>query len=238
MPRSWVSLLSWIVAIAFILGSALLYADRFNLVATPPELPEATNLVDRILGSADYRQAIWPVFMWTNLLFAIGFAASVAFAFNVASASGATGRLPTFRSLAATGGIMAAIASLMPIGSVEAAVWQQYCDCGFRDTEIVSQFWAQMVAQGMGDWFNRFASVVLAVALIALVREGGGLLSPMLRTWTQLTAVVLAVTPVLITVGVDPFVPEMLTVVAGVILIPVWAVWLGRSVEAGPSRST
>ena len=73
MRRSRVGLLSWIVAIAFILATALLFVDRLNVVATPPELPSA-NLVDRVLGSATYRQAIWPVFFWTNLLFAIGFA--------------------------------------------------------------------------------------------------------------------------------------------------------------------
>jgi hypothetical protein len=33
----------------------------------------------------------------------------------------------------------------------------------------------------------------------------------------------------------DPIAEELLTAVAGAILVPVWAVWLGRSVEATAS---
>jgi hypothetical protein len=236
MPRSRVGLLSWIVAIAFILGTALLYVDRLNLVATPPDLPESTNMVDRVLGSSEYRQAIWPVYLWTNLLFAVGFVASVAFAAAVASASGVRGGLPLFVALATTGGIIAAIASIIPIGAVDAAVWLGYCDCGFKETEIVSQQWAGFVAQDISNWFNRFAGVVLGVGLVALVRESGALLSSRLRTWTYVTASVLVVITVLAIVQrLDPVLEELLTTLAGVVLIPVWAVWLGRSVDEGPS---
>jgi hypothetical protein len=230
MPRSRVALLSWIVAIAFILATALLYVDRLNLVATPPELPGA-NMVDRALGSIEYKQAIWPVFLWTNLLFAIGFIAAVAFAWAVAAASGAARGLPTFTAFATTGGIIAAIASIIPLGAVNAAVWVGYCDCGFKETEIVSQEWAGMVALDIGDWFNRVASVVLAIALIALIREAGAVIPPLLRRWTYLTAVVLVVIPVLSTTELlDPIAADLLSTALGVVLVPVWAVWLGRSV--------
>jgi hypothetical protein len=238
MPRSWVILLSWIVAGAFILATGLLYVDRLNLVATPPDLGPG-NMVEHALGSLAYRQAIWPVYLWTNLLFTIGFLAAVAFAAVVASRSGVPGGLPLFVALATTGGIIAAIASIIPIGAVNAAVWVGYCDCGFKETEIVSQQWAGMVAQDIGDWMNRVASVVLAVALLALLREGRAVITPMLRTWTYLTAIVLAVVPLLATVGiaVDPL-PELLTTLVGLVLVPVWAVWLGRAVEAAPGGAT
>ena len=237
MPRSWVSLLSWIVAIAFILGTALIYVDRLNLIATPPELPESTNLVDRMVGLADYRQAIWPVFLWTNLLFAVGFAAAVAFAFNVASASGVVGGLPTFKGLAATGGIIGAISSVIPLGAVNASVWELYCDCGFKETEIVSGVRAQIVAEDVGVWLGRFASVVLALALIALVREARGLLSPTLRTWSYLLAIALVLVPFLGITEItnDPLEEELVAAATGFVLVPVWAVWLGRSVEQAPA---
>jgi hypothetical protein len=237
MPRSRVALFAWLVAIAFILGTVLQFVDRLNLVATPPNLPDTANMVDRTLATVGYRQAIWPVFLWTNLLFAIGFVASVAFAFNVAAAAGARGGLSTFKALAATGGILGLISSIIPIGSVEGAVWLQYCDCGFKETEIVSQIWAQMVAQGVGDWLFRIASVTLAVALIGLVREAGAVLPPLLRTWTYLTAAALALLPILITIGIDPSVGEVAQAIIAAVLIPVWAVWLGRSVEGVPAAS-
>lgn len=232
MPRSRVGLFSWVVAVAFILGTALRYGDILNLFATPPNLPDGTNMVDRTLATVAYRQAIWPIFLWTNLLFGIGFVAAVGFAFNVASAAGAPRGLPTFKGLVVAGGVMAAVASIIPIGSVDAAVWLQYCDCGFKNEEIVSQIWASMVAQDVGDWILRVASVVLAFGLVALIREAGGLLSPMLRTWTYLTALVLGLTPILITIGIDPDIGDVLQALVAVVLIPVWAVLLGRSVDA------
>ena len=233
MPRSRVTLLSWIVAIAFIVGTALIYVDRLNLVATPPELPNA-NMVERTLGSSDYLHAIWPVFLWTNLSFAIGFVAAVAFAFNVASALRVAGGLATFKSLAMAGGVIAAIASIIPIGAAEAKVFVQYCDCGFKETEVVSQLWAQMVAQDIAAWFNRVASVALAVGLIALLREAGAVISPSLRTWTYLTVIALVVTPLLGVVQLtDPIAEELLSTLTGLVLVPVWAVWLARSIDAG-----
>jgi len=234
MPRSRLSLFSWILAGGFILGTVLRYVDRFNLVATPPDLPDA-NMVDRTLSLTDYFHAIWPVFMWTNLGFAIGFVAVVPFAFNLAAATRLPGGLPTFKSLAAVGGIIGAIASIIPIGAAEGKVFVQYCDCGFKETEIVSQLWAQMVAEEIGNWFLRVAGVALAIGLFALLREGRSLVSPLLRTWTSITAIALilaagaAATEILSFDAVD-----ILTSVTAAILVPVWAIWLARSVETSP----
>jgi len=232
MPRSRVTLFSWVVAAAFILATVLSLVDQLNLVATPPDLPNA-NMVDRTIGSSAYFHAIWPVFLWTNLLFAIGFLATIAFAFNVASAARVAGGVPTFKSLAAAGGLIAAIASIIPIGGAEAKVFVQYCDCGFKDTEIVSQLWAEMIAEDIANWFLRVAGVVLAIALIALVREARTLVSPILRRWTYVTAVALILAPVLaITELLTPDQVNLLTLGIAAILVPVWAVWLGRAVEA------
>lgn len=233
MPRSRLVTMSWVVAIAFLAGTALTYVDRLNLVATPPVLPESSNMVDRAIGSAAYRQAIWPVFLWTNLAFAIGFAAAVAFAWLVSARSRVAGGLPLFTALATTGGIIAAIASLIPLGAVNAAVWQLYCDCGFKETEIIAGQWAGMVAMNIGDWFNRFGAVVLALALVALLRETGTMLSSSLRWWTTITAIALVAYPIMATTELppDPIFPEVLTVAIGAVLVPIWSVWLGRSID-------
>lgn len=238
MPRSRVVVLSWVVAVAFVLATALQLVDRFNIVATPPELPDATNVVDRILGSSQYRQAIWPVFLWTYLLFAIGFIATVVFAAAVASASRARNGLATFTALATTGGIIAAIASIIPLGAVNAAVWLGYCDCGFKETEVVSQLWAQMVAQDIGDWLSRVANVVLGIGLLVLARDAGAVISAALRTWTYLAAIVLIAVPILITVDKFEPVPDLASLALGAVIVPVWAVWFGRSIEGAGTNST
>ena len=239
MPRSRVTLLSWIVAIAFVLASVLLYVDRSNLVATPPEFPETATMVDRVEGSVSYKQAIWPVFLWTNLLFGVGFVAAVAFAWVVAAAAAARAALPVFVALATTGGILGAIASIMPIGTVNAGVWLGYCDCVSKETEIISQVWAEMVAFDIITWFNRIASVVLAFGLVALIREAGRAIPPALRTWTYLAALLLAAAPLLgITAILDRIIEELVTAALGFVVIPVWAVWLGRAIEAAPEAAT
>jgi len=238
MLRSRVTLFAWLVAIAFILATVLRYVDAFNLVATPPDLPNA-NMVDRTLGSSAYLHAIWPVFLWTNLLFGIGFLAAVAFASNLAAAARVEGGLPTFKSLATAGGVIAAIASIIPIGAAEAKVFVQYCDCGFKETEVVSQLWAQMVAEDIAFWFLQVATVVLAIALVALVREGRDLVPPLLRTWTYITAIALVLAAVFATTELlTPDAVNLLTSVIGAVLIPVWAVWLARSVDSAPGGAT
>lgn len=238
MPRSRVVVLSWVVAVAFVLATALQLVDRFNIVATPPELPDSTNVVDRILGSSQYRQAIWPVFLWTYLLFAIGFIATVVFAAAIASASRARNGLATFTALATTGGIIAAVASIIPLGAVNAAVWLGYCDCGFKETEVVSQLWAQMIAQDVGDRLSRVASVVLGIGLVVLARDIGAVISAALRTWTYLAATLLVAAPILITVDKFEPVPDLASLALGAVVVPVWAVWLGRSVERAGSNSS
>jgi hypothetical protein len=227
--------LSWVVAIAFIGATILLLLDRFNVIATPPDLPNS-NLVDRMLGSADYRQAIWPVFVWWNLLFAIGFGASVVFAWSVAASLGG---LPTFAALAVLGGTIATIASVIPLGAVNASVWQLYCDCGFKETEVVAGYWAQTVAGDVGTWLGRFGSVTLALGLVALVRDARAALPSTLRIWTWILAAALVIAPLLgITEITDPSIEEWLSVITAAVLVPVWAVWLGRSVDAaGPAAA-
>jgi len=236
MPRSKVSLFGWVVAIAFIAGTLLTYVDRLNLFATPPSLPDATNMVDRTIANAQYREAIWPVFLWTNLAFAIGFAAAVAFVWVIAARAHGTGGLPVFKALTVVGGTISAIAAVMYIGSVNSAVWQLYCDCGFKEQEIISGIWAGTVMQDTADWLSRFAGVALAFGLVALIREGGALLSPLLRTWTSISALVIALVAVLPAIGGQVPIPEtlveLLQTAAGLILIPVWAVWLARRVDA------
>jgi hypothetical protein len=233
MPRSRVVLLSWVVAISLILAVILQFVDRLNLVATPPDISESASMVDRALATVDYRQAIWPVYLWTNLLFAIGLGALVVF---VRAAVAAAGRrsLATFASLVTVGGIIGAVASLIPIGAVDSAVWVQYCDCGFKDTEIVSQQWAGAVAIDIGNWLLRVAAVTLGIGLIDLARSAGALLAPALRSWTYVTAIVLIVAPILAVIDRFGDVPDLLVGLATAVLVPVWAVWFGRSLAEEP----
>jgi len=57
----------------------------------------------------------------------------------------------------------------------------------------------------------------------------------MLRTWTYLLVIALVLAPLLaITEVTDPLAEELVTLIAGGVLVPVWAIWLARSVESAP----
>lgn len=129
------------------------------------------------------------------------------------------------------GSVFGAISAIVAIGSVNAAVWLGYCDCGFKETEIVSQIWAQMVTGDVGTWLLTGAGVVLGVGTLVLPGEARELLSPSLRIWTFVTGIVLIAAPVLGVIGKFGDLPDVLTTIVSGILVPVWAVLLGRATE-------
>jgi hypothetical protein len=236
MRRSPVLVLAWIVAVAFFAGTVMFLVDRLNLYVTPPVLPDSAGMVERTLGTVQYRQAIWPVFLLTYAFYAIGFVAVVVF--GGALAGFARGG-QTFGALLTTGGILGAISAIIPIGSVEAAVWLGYCDCVERESEIVSQVWAQMVVQDVGRWLLRAAFIVLAIGVLRIASELREALSPTARTLGYLLAIGLIASPIIGFVGrTDPFVGELLDQVIAAILVPVWAIVVGRAVTATQPASS
>jgi len=57
--------LAWTLAVLFVAATVLQLVNQLNLVAQPPDLPDSTNLVDRILGQIPYSQVasmqVWAV---------------------------------------------------------------------------------------------------------------------------------------------------------------------------------
>ena len=70
--------LAWSVGLLFLVGTALQLVDFFDLYTAPPDIPESLNMVERRLAIQDYRVAIWPVFLLSNLATGVGFMAVTA----------------------------------------------------------------------------------------------------------------------------------------------------------------
>jgi hypothetical protein len=234
MRRSPFVTTAWVLAGAFLLGAVLFLLDRLNLVAQPPTFPETATLVDRVLGSFPYRQAVWPLFLGENLLFAIGFAAMIPFAAMIGSRSreAGAGRW-TAVGLLLVGGILGAVGSLMLIGVVDVTIATPYCDCGFKDTEVVSQFWALSLANGAHDWLLRGALVAAGVGLLASLSLLPPTASAGLKLLTQVTGVVAIGSAVIQAVGLFDPLPDILTGLSAGVLVPIWAVWTARSFGGG-----
>ena len=223
--------LAWAVGILFVVGTAMQLVDFFNLYATPPELPDAETMVDVRLGIFEYRQAIWPVFFLINLSFGLGFVALTGLGFALASwlASGDPRRV----SIATTfgvGGILGAAGALIIIGAAKATIDIQYCDCGFRDTEIVSQIWGQMIVEGGAFWLVNGGS---ALAALGIVVVGSAFRDDMPSTlgivgWVTAIGLIASIVVPQMALGPEELGFWLQIVVSGV-LVPIWAIWLGRA---------
>src|SRR4029079_4807178 len=143
--------LAWALAVLFVAATVLQLVNQLNLVAQPPDLPDSTNLVDRILGQIPYSQAIWPVFFSANLLIGLGFLAVTALGFTLMGAVSDSDRRVILGASLIAVGILGAAGQALVIGSVKVAIDSPYCDCGFKEQEIVSQVWALMVTRGASD---------------------------------------------------------------------------------------
>lgn len=221
--------LAWGLAGLFVAATIVQLGDQLNLFVQPPNLPASANLVDRVLGSINYRHDVWPFYFAENLLIALGFMVMIglglALALRIADRDD---RKAILVGSFVTAGLLGAAGQLVLIGSVKASIDIPYCDCGFKEQEIVSQVWALMVTQGASDWLVNGALLLAAIGVaVAGAIFGGRQLS---ASWASVSYVISALLVALLILGFagvsDDLVTWLTRLLTG-ILIPVWAIWLG-----------
>jgi hypothetical protein len=225
--------LAWSVGVLFLLGTALQLVDMLNLYATPPELSGPLNMVEHRLATQEYRAAIWPIFLLSNLSFGVAFVAVAGLGLALAWLASGDPRRVVIPTSLGVAGVLGAVAQLILIGATQVTVDLAYCDCGFKETEIVSQIWAQMLADGASNWLLNGALVLAAIGVLAV---DAAFRSRMPEAWdivSWLTAIGSIASAV---VGVlhlgDELGRYLLLVVSGV-LVPIWTIWLGASLRRG-----
>jgi hypothetical protein len=222
--------LAWLLAASLLLGTLLQIGDRLNVFATPPDLSGASNLADKLLAGLPYKQAIWPVFLAWNGLFAIAFLLLIPLSTLLARGLGsAVGAVRVGTTLLATGGIIGAIGQVAILGAVDATVSIPYCDCTSKEMEVVAKASAQDLIQGAGGWLNDLALILVAVGLlwlarILIARLGRSPLAPL--AWVAGAAILLDVL-------FDRFIvidtiPDIVAVATFGIILPLWAVGVAR----------
>ena len=223
--------LTWAVAILLFVATALQFVDQLNLYATPPVLPESSNMVERNLGSADYRAAIWPIFFGSHFLFALALLLVVPLSYILGARLPRTeDRRLLMTSTLAAGALIGAIGELLLVGAIQVTIGLSYCDCGFKEQEVVSQIWGVMLIDGAHRWLVNGAALMLAAGFWVagtLLRTRG-----MSEAWQWLSraiAVALVVPVVLAILETGEDVSNLLAALATAILVPIWAIWLGRN---------
>jgi hypothetical protein len=225
---SAVRVLAWGAAVAFAAATVLQIADYWHLFLQPPNLPETTNLVDRVLGTMAYRTAIWPVFFATGLLFGAGFLALAGLGVAFADRLPAGNRRVALAGSLLLGGILGTVGQLVLVGATKASIDIAYCDCGFKEQEIVSQVWAVMVAQSASEWLVNGATIVAVLAFVAARRLFDG--TSMAGAWRTLCIGIALVVLADVAVGLfgrsDELENALRWLLTGA-LVPIWAIWLG-----------
>lgn len=235
--------LAWSVGILFLVGTALQLVDMLNLYASPPPGAPA-NMVEGRLAAQDYRVAIWPIFALGNLAFGVGFIALVGLGLALASRlrSGHPQRIAIQTSLA-VGGILGAIAQLMIVGAAYVTVQTAYCDCGFKNEEVVSQIWGQMLIEGSAQWLLYAAAVLAAIGIVGVDMAFRARMPAAWSIVSWLTALGLIATVVVGFLPVSEDIGSYLLALVSGVLVPIWTIWLGASLrdevgsEPGPEAA-
>ena len=163
--RSALRYLAAAVGLLFLAGTVFQLLDQLNLVAQPPSVPDAANLVDRVTAYFPYRQSIWPIFLLANGLVGLAFLTLTGLGIALARRVARTDdRGTVLLWTLVTAGLLGGVAQVLLVGEVKATIDIPYCDCGFKNEEIVSQVWAEMLIQ---------SAVQLVVQVAALFAAAG-----------------------------------------------------------------
>ncbi len=230
-PVRW---LAWTVGALFLIGTALQLVDTLNLYVTPPDTG-ASSMVAQRLASQDYRVAIWPIFALNNLSFGIAFVAITGLGLALAAllATGDTRRIAIMTTVGIAG-ILGAVGQLILLGATQVTIDIAYCDCGFKETEIVAQIWAQMLANGASQALVDAASILAAIGIFVIAstfrRDMPGAWE--IWSWVTATALIVGFFVRFLSLGNEDLGLILFVVISGV-LVPVWAFWLGWSFRRG-----
>jgi hypothetical protein len=219
--------LAFALAALLFVATVLQLLDQLNILVQPPTIPDSANLVERVTAQIPYRQSVWPLFALENGLLGAGFLVLIGLAVVLASRArdGSRGRVVLWTL--ATAGIIGAIAQLVLIGAVKASIEIPYCDCGFKNEEIVSQVWAEMVSGSAVQVLIYGASIMAAVGLAVAARTYTPAQMP--SSWAALSyvaAAFLIVDVVLGYAGLGGDATTWFTAFVVGIVIPAWAIWL------------
>lgn len=239
MPNRWsiAQTLLAVFAACLVLATILAVALGFELLVPPPDLAETLDLPSRLLALQPHRVDAWPIDAVSTLLFVIGFGALALAAGPIASLAGGDRRGELLRSSILASGLLGVASGLLYIGATQVTIVLQYCDCGFKTEETISQFWAITIVQGATNWlsYGAIAFGAIGVATSALVFGSRGL--SQLWRWTSWTAVALLILSVILHETSDTPAGDLLAAIATGLVLPTWAIILAmRSDRLVPLR--
>jgi hypothetical protein len=224
-----VRLLALLVTAFFFVAAVLQAVLAFDLTGARP--PEQADFIEQTIDLFSWHQSRWPMEFAATALFALGFAALGGLGVLLSRlADGSDVRRHLTGAAYVGASVVGVVSQLFWLGAKPITTSPQYCDCGFRQEEIMSRLMILSVAEGVQLWMVLGAIVLAAAGVfltIGLGREAG---MPVGWTWLSAVIVILSVAAaVLAVLGAYPFDQLSVLLVAG-FLVPIWALWLAARV--------
>jgi hypothetical protein len=218
-----------IFATSLLLATILSLALGLDLVVTPPTIPDTDDLPTRLLAVQPYLVARWPLDAVSSLLYVVAFASLALASGPIAALAGTDRRAGVFKSSILVAGLLGVAGGLLYVGATRVTIDQQYCDCGFKIQESISQYWAINVVHGATDWLNYGAILfsVIALGLSALTLGHRRGLPPAWR-WLAWGAAATLILSIVAHEFTDSTAGDLLAALASGILLPAWAIILAR----------
>jgi hypothetical protein len=244
VTRDWRTWGQWLAAIAgasFALGALLTLIDALNLTAPAPSFPEGATLPDRILAILQNQSQRFPVVFIASLAAIVAFVSLAALGPVLRRALGIL-HVPRGNVVVGTfalGGAIGVIGQLIFIGGQAVASDATYCECAFRDPQLIARGGVLDLVSSMNAWMTWGTIAFFAAGLFAVATHPqAGRVAP--RRWVVLTLTLATLMALVAVIGagfpplaqslrwdVDPsLVTGVPSLVVLLILMPWWSFWL------------
>jgi hypothetical protein len=239
--RTWGRWLAAIAGVSFALGALLTLIDALNLTAPAPSFPGGAALPDRILAILQNQSQRFPVVFIASLVAIVAFASLAALGPVIRRAFGGAHdpRGNVLVGALALGGAIGVIGQLVFIGGQAVASDSTYCECAFRDPQLIARGGVLDLVSSINAWMTWGTIAFFAVGLIAVASHpAAGLVAP--RRWITLSWTLATLMALVALVGagfpplaqsakwdVDPtLVTGVPSLVVLLVLVPWWSFWL------------